>query len=61
VATISVPPEVRDKAMVMKEDLGYDNIGDFVADVMTFIEDNLDAFDEAFPVDDEDIEDEDEE
>jgi len=45
----------------MKEDLGYDNISDFVADVMTFIEDNLDAFDEAFPVDDEDIEDEDEE
>ena len=51
-ATISVPPEVRDKAMVMKEDLGYDNIGDFVADAMIFIEDNLDDFDAAFPPED---------
>lgn len=59
--TLTVDAEVRDHAQVLKENLNYDNVADFLADVMVFIEDNMDAFDEAFPDEEDDDEAEDEE
>ena len=55
--SLSVTPETRDKLAVLKEDLGYETWDDFMSDVQEYIEENIEAFDDAFP-EDEDEDDE---
>jgi hypothetical protein len=43
---------------VVKANLGYDTWEDFLTDLGKFAEDNMDAFDAAFPPEDDDDEDE---
>jgi len=47
--------------MVVKENLGYERMEDLLTDLAKFAEDNMDEFDAAFPAEDKDTEDEDEE
>jgi hypothetical protein len=57
--SITLSSETRDHLSVVKENLGYDRWDDFLSDLATFAEDNMDDFDAAFPPEEEDTEDED--
>jgi len=61
VTTVTLSLETKNHLSVIKENLGYDSWDGFLSDLATFAEDNMDAFDEAFPPEEEDTEDEDEE
>jgi len=56
--TITLDVGTRDQLAVVRENLGYENWDDFLADLAQFAEDNMDLFDEAFPADEDEDEDE---
>lgn len=61
-STVSVTHETRKKLAVMKENLGYNSWDDMLSDIAMYFEDddNLDAFEAAFPPVEEDAEEDDE-
>jgi hypothetical protein len=55
-----VSTKARDKLDVIKENLGYDTWEEFLLDLAEFVEDNMDDFDAAFPLEEENTEEDDE-
>lgn len=58
-STVSVTHETRMKLAVMKENLGYNSWDDMLSDIALYFDDddNLDAFEAAFPPEEEGTED----
>lgn len=56
--SVTVTTQTRDHLAVLKEDLGYESWDDLLSDIATYIEENIEAFDEAFPADEDEDEDE---
>jgi predicted CopG family antitoxin len=54
--SVTVSTETRDHLAVLKEDLGYESWDELLSDIAEYIEENIDAFDEAFPEDEDEDE-----
>lgn len=56
--SVTLTPETRDHLAVLKEDLGYESWDELLSDIAVYIEEHIDDFDDAFPDDSEDSEEE---